>query len=238
MPYGNKSPETIVRYSLENLAYLRRHDVKAVVVACNTASAHALAMLQKEADMPVIGVIAPGVEAALAATRNGRIGVIGTQGTIQSGAYQNLLRKLRPDVQHHRRGRAAAGLAGGGGLAFAPRHAIDPRGIFRADEGGAGRYRGAGLHPLSAAEGAGATRPRAGGRAGRFGAERRCRAGARAGREGIEDQPRRCARARSPSAPPMFPRSSRGWRNDFSAAASSRSSRCRSSSTTAVMTDR
>jgi glutamate racemase len=98
-PYGNKSPETIIRYSREIMVYLRSHGVKAVVVACNTASTHALAILQKEADIPVIGVIVPGVEAALAATRNGRVGIIGTQGTIQSEAYQNLLRKSRADVQ-------------------------------------------------------------------------------------------------------------------------------------------
>ena len=98
VPYGNKSPETIIRYSREIMAYLRGHGVKAVVVACNTASAHALSVLQKESDIPVIGVIAPGVEAALEATRNGRVGVIGTSGTVQSGAYQDLLRKLRGDV--------------------------------------------------------------------------------------------------------------------------------------------
>ncbi len=98
VPYGNKSPETIIRYARENLAYLRARGVKAVVVACNTASAHALHILQKESDVPVIGVIAPGVEAALAATRNRRVGIIGTQGTIQSAAYQNLLRGLEPDV--------------------------------------------------------------------------------------------------------------------------------------------
>lgn len=98
VPYGNKSPETIIRYSREIMSYLRAHEVKAVVVACNTASAHALSILQKEADIPVIGVIAPGVEAALAATRNGHVGVIGTNGTIQSNAYQDLLRQLRPDV--------------------------------------------------------------------------------------------------------------------------------------------
>jgi glutamate racemase len=98
VPYGNKSPETIVRYARENLAYLQNRGVKAVVVACNTASAHALGVLQKEAEVPVIGVIAPGVEAALAATRNRRIGIIGTQGTIQSAAYQNLLRALQPDI--------------------------------------------------------------------------------------------------------------------------------------------
>ncbi|HUB67252.1 MAG TPA: glutamate racemase [Candidatus Methylacidiphilales bacterium] len=98
VPYGNKSPETIVRYSRENLAYLRRYGVKAVVVACNTASAHALSVLQKESDVPIIGVIAPGVEAALDASRTRRIGVIGTQGTIQSNAYQELLRRLEPEV--------------------------------------------------------------------------------------------------------------------------------------------
>jgi glutamate racemase len=98
VPYGNKSPDTIIRYSREIMAYLRSQGVKAVVVACNTASAHALTILQKESDIPVIGVIAPGVEAALAATRNGRVGIIGTQGTIQSEAYQDMLRALRPGV--------------------------------------------------------------------------------------------------------------------------------------------
>jgi len=98
VPYGNKSPDTIIRYSREIMTYLRGHGVKAVVVACNTASAHALSILQKEADIPVIGVIAPGVEAALSATRNGNVGIIGTQGTIASKAYQDLLRQLRPGV--------------------------------------------------------------------------------------------------------------------------------------------
>jgi len=98
VPYGNKSPETIIRYSREIMAFLRGHEVKAVVVACNTASAHALAILQKESDIPIIGVISPGVQAALSATRSGRIGIVGTQGTIQSEAYQNLLRQYHPDV--------------------------------------------------------------------------------------------------------------------------------------------
>jgi glutamate racemase len=98
IPYGNKSPQTIIRYSREIMAYLRGQGVKALVVACNTASAHALSILQKESDIPVIGVIAPGVNAALEATRNNRIGVIGTAGTIGSCAYQDLLRRLRPDA--------------------------------------------------------------------------------------------------------------------------------------------
>jgi glutamate racemase len=68
------------------------------VVACNTASAHALSILQRESDFPVIGVISPGVQAALSATRSGRIGIIGTHGTIQSEAYQNLLRQYYSDV--------------------------------------------------------------------------------------------------------------------------------------------
>ena len=117
VPYGNKSPETIIRYSREIMNFLRAREVKAVVVACNTASAHALTMLQKEAEVPVIGVIAPGVEAALAATRNQRIGIIGTQGTIQSEAYQNLLRAATGHSDHRGR-RAAARFAGRGGLAI------------------------------------------------------------------------------------------------------------------------
>jgi glutamate racemase len=98
VPYGNKSPETIIRYSRENVAYLLGHRVKAIVVACNTASAHALGDLQRDAKVPIIGVIAPGVEAALATTRNRRIGIIGTQGTIRSEAYQALLRQHDPDI--------------------------------------------------------------------------------------------------------------------------------------------
>jgi glutamate racemase len=98
VPYGNKSPETIIRYSRENVAYLHSHRVKAIVVACNTASAHALGDLQRNAEVPIIGVIAPGVEAALAATRNRRIGIIGTQGTVRSEAYQALLRRHDPEV--------------------------------------------------------------------------------------------------------------------------------------------
>jgi glutamate racemase len=98
VPYGNKSPDTIIRYSREIMTYLRSQRVKAVVVACNTASAHALSILQQESDFPVIGVISPGVQAALSATRSGRIGIIGTHGTIQSEAYQNLLRQYYSEV--------------------------------------------------------------------------------------------------------------------------------------------
>ncbi len=98
VPYGNKSPDTIKRYSLEIDSYLEQQNIKALVVACNTASAHALNILQERAKVPVLGVIAPGVQAALAASHTRRIGILGTQGTIQSNTYQLLLRKLSPKV--------------------------------------------------------------------------------------------------------------------------------------------
>jgi glutamate racemase len=87
VPYGNKSPETVRRYSREILEFLLSRDVKLVVVACNTASAHALEELKRVAPVPVEGVIEPGARAAVAGSRSGRIGVIGTAGTIASGAY-------------------------------------------------------------------------------------------------------------------------------------------------------
>ncbi len=99
VPYGPKSPETVVRYSLEILDCLLSGGVKAVVVACNTATAHALTRLREVSPVPVIGVIEPGAAAALRATRNGRIGVIGTAGTIASGAYPAVLRAMQPAVE-------------------------------------------------------------------------------------------------------------------------------------------
>lgn len=100
VPYGTKSAEVVVRYSRNNAALLLRHGVEMLVVACNTASAHALEVLQRELTIPVLGVVEPGVEAALAARPGGRIGVIGTEGTIVSGAYQRAIeaRTGRPPV--------------------------------------------------------------------------------------------------------------------------------------------
>lgn len=92
VPYGNKSPETVRRFSREILGFLVERDVKLVVVACNTASAHALEELQRLATVPVEGVIEPGARAGVAASRSGRIGVIGTAGTILSGAYERAIR--------------------------------------------------------------------------------------------------------------------------------------------------
>ena len=103
VPYGPKSPETVRRYSREIAAYLLTQGVKAVVVACNTATAHALGALCAELPVPVIGVVEPGARAALAlgtAPRGGprRVGVIGTVGTVRSGAYERALRAIAPEV--------------------------------------------------------------------------------------------------------------------------------------------
>jgi glutamate racemase len=99
VPYGPKSPETVRRYAREILAWLLARRVKAVVVACNTATAHALDVLQATAPVPVLGVIAPGARAAAAATHGGAVGVIGTQGTIGSGAYRRALLEERPELR-------------------------------------------------------------------------------------------------------------------------------------------
>jgi glutamate racemase len=92
LPYGNKSPEAVTGYSRRIAKFLISQDVKLVVVACNTASAVALNALKREFKIPVIGVIKPGVHAAIAATKNGRIGIIGTRSTIASGAYESALK--------------------------------------------------------------------------------------------------------------------------------------------------
>jgi len=101
VPYGPKSPETVRRYSAEILAYLVKRGVKAVVVACNTSTAHALDHLKANASVPVVGVIEPGARAAVAATKTGTIGVIGTAGTIASGAYERAIKKLRAGARVH-----------------------------------------------------------------------------------------------------------------------------------------
>jgi len=103
VPYGPKSPDTVRRYSSEILAFLLKRGVKAVVVACNTSTAHALSTLQQQSPVPVVGVIEPGARAAVAATRTGTIGVIGTAGTIASGAYERAITALRPDARVHSR---------------------------------------------------------------------------------------------------------------------------------------
>jgi glutamate racemase len=96
VPYGPKSPETVCRYSAEILDWLLSEGVKAVVVACNTSSAHALPSLIAASPVPVLGVIGPGARAACRATRGGVIGVIGTAGTVRSNAYHDAIRDMLP----------------------------------------------------------------------------------------------------------------------------------------------
>lgn len=93
VPYGAKSPANVRRFSREAAQFLLSRDAKLIVVACNTATAHAVAALSDELEVPVVGVIEPGATAAVAATRTGRIGVLGTAGTIASGAYDLAVRR-------------------------------------------------------------------------------------------------------------------------------------------------
>lgn len=99
VPYGSKSKDTIVRYSRQIIRFLRTQGVKAIVIACNTASAYALETVAAESDIPIIGVINAGARTAVRATRNGKIGVIGTEGTIGSGIYTEVMRQLRSDIE-------------------------------------------------------------------------------------------------------------------------------------------
>ena len=94
VPYGNKSADTVERYSIELASMLIRENAKVIVVACNTVSSVAIPKLRTHVSVPVIGVIEPGAQAAVATTRNRHIGVIGTRATIRSGAYENALRAL------------------------------------------------------------------------------------------------------------------------------------------------
>ncbi|RNC69166.1 MAG: glutamate racemase [Desulfuromonadales bacterium] len=99
VPYGTKSPETVTRYSLEIASFLVKRDIKLLVVACNTASACALDALQSMLPIPVVGVIEPGARRAAAVTRSGKVGVIGTEGTIRSSAYAKAIKRINPEVE-------------------------------------------------------------------------------------------------------------------------------------------
>ncbi len=99
VPYGGKSQSTIERYSQEISEMLLAESAKMIVVACNTASALAIPKLHQSLEVPVTGVILPGAKAAVAATRNGHVGVIGTRGTIRSGAYERAIQTLAPEVR-------------------------------------------------------------------------------------------------------------------------------------------
>lgn len=99
VPYGSKSKNNIIRFSRQIIHFLRTKKVKAIVIACNTASALALDTVQKEFDIPIIGVIIPGARAAVSETRNGKIGVLGTEATIQSETYTKVIRSLKADAE-------------------------------------------------------------------------------------------------------------------------------------------
>lgn len=98
VPYGSKSPETVTRYSEQIVRFLRTFQVKTIVVACNTASACALDALERDIDIPIIGVVKPGAKAAAEVTKNGRIGVIGTEATINSQIYSDYIQNINAKV--------------------------------------------------------------------------------------------------------------------------------------------
>ena len=98
VPYGSKSKETIITFSKQIAEFLRTKNVKAIVIACNTASAFALEALKKDMDIQVIGVIEPGARTAAETTKNNKIGVIGTEGTVNSGIYTDYLREIKPEA--------------------------------------------------------------------------------------------------------------------------------------------
>ena len=100
LPYGTKSPETVARYSLQAAEALADYGVKCLVIACNTASSVGLPTIRERIEnVPVIGVIEPGAQAACGASRTGNIAVIATEGTVRGGAYQQAILRIRPDVR-------------------------------------------------------------------------------------------------------------------------------------------
>lgn len=99
LPYGTKSRETVLGFARQIVRFLKTHDVKAIVVACNTASAYALDIIEQEEDIPFLGVVKPGAKVAAAATKNGRIGVIATTGTIKSGLYTDYIHSINENLQ-------------------------------------------------------------------------------------------------------------------------------------------
>lgn len=99
VPYGSKSKETVTKFSKQIVRFLETQKVKAIVVACNTASAYALEEIEKELDIPIIGVVKPGARVAAEATKNKKVGVIATAGTIQSQIYTEYIQGIEQDIQ-------------------------------------------------------------------------------------------------------------------------------------------
>lgn len=98
VPYGSKSRETIIRFSRQIIRFLETEGVKAIVVACNTASAYALDTVSRDLDIPIIGVVEPGARVAALTTRNKRVGVIGTVGTVSTGIYTDYIHNIDPEI--------------------------------------------------------------------------------------------------------------------------------------------
>ncbi len=99
VPYGSKSCSTVIRFTRQIIRFLMTQDVKAIVIACNTATACALEAVEKEVDIPVVGVIHAGARTAIESTKNGKIGIIGTEGTIRSGVYTRVMKEMREDIE-------------------------------------------------------------------------------------------------------------------------------------------
>ena len=98
VPYGSKSKDNIIHYSRQIINFLKTKEVKAIVIACNTASALALDVVREECDIPIIGVVEPGARAALEVTTTNKIGVIGTEATVQSAIYEKIIQRVNPRV--------------------------------------------------------------------------------------------------------------------------------------------
>ncbi len=98
VPYGTRSPETIIKYSVDDVNFLKSLDIKAVVIACGTVSSIAIDHLKSSFDLPITGVVKPAALAAAKATKSNRIGIIGTSGTVFSGKYEQEIRLIKEDV--------------------------------------------------------------------------------------------------------------------------------------------
>ena len=99
VPYGTKSRDTVIHYSEQIVNFLQTKQVKAIVIACNTATAYALDVLKEKLDIPIIGVVRPGAITAVNATQNGRIGIIATEGTVGSGIYPKVIKEYNSEIQ-------------------------------------------------------------------------------------------------------------------------------------------
>jgi len=99
VPYGGRSRETIIKYARQDIAFLTSFDIKAIVIACGTVSTTALGEIEKDYDIPIVGVVRPAVERAVQVTKNKRIGLIGTVASINSGAYDKLILQRLPEAE-------------------------------------------------------------------------------------------------------------------------------------------